>query len=691
MKKSFNWMLLVLVALTSTAGVSTAQSVDSVAAITISAQHQYSTWNIGPDSSGFVEQQISEEADFSSILAVNPTFQTTSTGQLDYNFTGLNSGTTYYHRLMQSSATLGTVYSPIVAATTDTLFTMPTVSIDSLSDITTTSVTVNNSVSTGGDTLHLKVTTSTDPGFGGGLTWVDVTLPIGTTVAPVTITGLTPNINYWVKSEVTNRVGTIMCGSIFPFTTLDAGVYCIPSSDSSTVTDTTITMYGSANVATAYWFIHSNDYFSIAVLHAGAVEDYTPWGGGSVTANTTFASAPLTTEYWCFVAQYGGNTYYGNTLSVTTLPIDTPAISLTIPIVGDTSATAFGSVFSNEHGVLFVMYGQPTLVVGTQYSADIPLALGISSPTFDLHNLLAGTSGQAVLCAVVHGDTVISPIVSFVTNPSGAVIAFSGYVTSVNVDSSFASETVHFAFISENDLATVWVDIADSSDEGFIYPYPGGLPYTFQSYGGTAYDTIPVTATLVVNHAYRCRISGYNSANGTIYTSGSFLFNTYQDGTIGSFYSTPYVPIDYGDNATLHWSTSNASSVTISGIGLVANNGSISTGPLTETTTFTLTVNGLSGNVVSEEVTVEVTPTAVEVIDLVPALTIIFNEQSAMEIQTPIGSEMFVYSLNGSKIFESKISSEISRFDLKEPAGMYIATFVDPNGGMISRKLVLAP
>ncbi len=530
MKASFRWMLSALLVLISAARVATAQSVavDSIVNVTTTSFDVWGHYDFTPDSTGATYFRVADNPGMIGAISSATLVHFDTTGTWVASFSGLNPASEYWVEPNGITMAFEFFTGSVVTVTTDTLFLWPSVSIDSLSGISTTSVTVNNTVNTGNDTLHVKVTTSTNASFTAGLTWVDIQVPNGTTIAPVTVSGLLPNTDYWVKTEVTNRTGTFVCGSILPFTTLDAGVSVMPSSDSSIVTDTSVTMYGSSNFADSYYFIWSSDYISIEVLKVGSVEGYTVWGGGAVTsASATFSSDPSTVNYWRFVVQHDGATHYGNTMTATTLPIDTPVLSLSIPIVTDTNATAimfYSSIYSDT---MFITYGQPTIGIGTQSTNPVYVSAGTGTLNETLYNLIPGTNGEAQLHAIVHGVDVMSPIVSFVTSPSGAVVAFSGYVTSATVDPSFTMETIHFAFISENDLATAWVDIADSSDAGFIYPYSGGLPYTFQSYGGTAYDTIPVSSTLEINHSYRCRISGYNSANATLFTSGSYFFNTY--------------------------------------------------------------------------------------------------------------------------------------------------------------------
>ena len=66
-----------------------------------------------------------------------------------------------------------------------------------------------------------------------------------------------------------------------------------------------------------------------------------------------------------------------------------------------------------------------------------------------------------------------------------------------------------------------------------------------------------------------------------------------------------------GGTSTLSWTTANSTSVTISGLGAEALNGSVSTGVLNTTTTFTLTATGASGATVTAVVTIQVAPASV--------------------------------------------------------------------------------
>lgn len=69
--------------------------------------------------------------------------------------------------------------------------------------------------------------------------------------------------------------------------------------------------------------------------------------------------------------------------------------------------------------------------------------------------------------------------------------------------------------------------------------------------------------------------------------------------------------ITAGQSSTLSWSTANATSVTISGLGTQQLNGSVSTGALTTTTMYTLTATGAGGATTSAVITIQVTPASI--------------------------------------------------------------------------------
>jgi hypothetical protein len=143
---------------------------------------------------------------------------------------------------------------------------------------------------------------------------------------------------------------------------------------------------------------------------------------------------------------------------------------------------------------------------------------------------------------------------------------------------------------------------------------PEGLPLTFQwtqISGASVTLASPTSAkttfTATAGQAYQFRVTvtdslgGQASATTRVTTKSSQVRGGVQ---IVSFQANPAV-INRGQSSTLQWQTQNATSVTISGVGTVAQNGSTSVSPA-QTTTYTLTASNSSGQV-SASVTVTVT------------------------------------------------------------------------------------
>ena len=76
-------------------------------------------------------------------------------------------------------------------------------------------------------------------------------------------------------------------------------------------------------------------------------------------------------------------------------------------------------------------------------------------------------------------------------------------------------------------------------------------------------------------------------------------------------YTGSPLSVTSGGMSTLNWTTQNATSVTISGLGSEPVNGSVSTPALTATTQFVLTATGAGGATVSAALTIQVTPASV--------------------------------------------------------------------------------
>ena len=161
----------------------------------------------------------------------------------------------------------------------------------------------------------------------------------------------------------------------------------------------------------------------------------------------------------------------------------------------------------------------------------------------------------------------------------------------------------------------------------FISTIPAGGSAT-ASWSGTFPSSIPAGTYWV---GWRIDAGGFvvesNEGNNTAYKTGYQLScSVVPPVTADSFAANPS-GIDSGQSSTLTWTTSNATSVSISGVGAVSADGSTTVWP-SATTTYTLTANG-TGGPVTRQVTVTVNPPSVTIDSFVASPTSITSGQSS--------------------------------------------------------------
>ncbi len=192
-----------------------------------------------------------------------------------------------------------------------------------------------------------------------------------------------------------------------------------------------------------------------------------------------------------------------------------------------------------------------------------------SNTTYYFRAIATNAGGTATATSIVHFTT--SPIqqqqnactiTSFTASPSQIT---TGNSTTLYYQTSNCTTLS----ISPNVNSTVSVNNS-SVNTGILTTT---TTYTLSAMGlYNSHDTAQVTVTVIPNNnnTYSCAISYFNASPSTIYGTSGY--------------------------STLSWNTTNCNNAYINGIGSVATSGSISTGNIYNTTTYTLNASGTVGS-----------------------------------------------------------------------------------------------
>ena len=356
--------------------------------------------------------------------AGNHTTDGTGTGTFVSILTGLTGGTLNYIRAYATNSA-GTSYGNELTFTT---LTFPTVSTNTITNITQTSATSGGKVtSDGGATVTARGvcwSTSSGPTTSGSHT----TDGSGTGPFVSTITGLTGGTLYYVRAYATNSVGTAY-GSELTFTTLN-----LPTVTTTAVTNITQTTATSGGNVTAdggatvtargvCWSTSANPTTANSHTTDGT-------GTGPFVSNIT----GLTGATLYHVRAYATNTVgtsYGSDLTFTTLNL--PTVTTTaVTNITTTSATSGGNVTADggatvtARGVCWSISANPT--TANSHTTD-----GTGTGTFvsNITGLTGGTMYHVRAYATNTIGTAYGNEVSFTTSTCGSSITINHVAGSV--------------------------------------------------------------------------------------------------------------------------------------------------------------------------------------------------------------------------------------------------------------------
>ncbi len=268
------------------------------------------------------------------------------TGSFTSSITGLSSSTTYYVRAYATNSA-GTAYGTQRTFTTEAgSGTPPTVTTNTVSNVSTTTATCGGNVTSSGSASvtarGVCWSTSQNPTVSGSHT----TNGSGTGSFTSSITGLTANTTYYVRAYATNSAGTAY-GAQKTFTTTAGAQPTVTTNSVSGVTSTTATCGGNVTSAggtsvTARgvcWSTSQNPTVSGSHTTNGS-------GTGSFTSSITGLTAN-TTYYVRAYATNSAGTAYGAQKTFTTTAGAQPTVTTnSVSGVTSTTATCGGNVTS---------------------------------------------------------------------------------------------------------------------------------------------------------------------------------------------------------------------------------------------------------------------------------------------------------------------------------------------------------
>jgi hypothetical protein len=413
------------------------------------------------------------------------------------NVSGLSANTTYHYRLVVYNSA-GTSYGSDVSFVAN--IAVPTVTTTAARNITSSSATLNGSVTPNGSAATVYFQWGATSAYGSKT--ASQSIASGTSPVPVTsnVSGLSANTTYHYRLVAYNSAGTSY-GSDVSFAT-STSLPTVTTTAATSVTASSATMNGTVNpngsLATAYFQWGTTTGYGNST---GTVSVST-----SVNINAILSGLSANKTYhYRTVAYNSAGTSYGSDVSFTTTTALPTVTTSAATLLTSSGATMNGTV--NPNGSSATAYFQWGTTTGYGNSTGT-LSLSSSITSVNINAILSGLSANKTYhyraVAYDSAGTSYGSDVSFTTSTSLPTVTTTA-ATNITASGATMNGTVN----PNGSSATVY----------FQWGTTTGYGNSTGTLSLSTYNSISATLSgLSVNTTYHYRIVAYNSA-GTSYGS----------------------------------------------------------------------------------------------------------------------------------------------------------------------------